>query len=157
MSAISQDNYVVVTFETLLDQQGVLDPAHYVLRPLDGGVPIMVRAVTLVEPVTAMLAEVLPSASFMFGSSSLSAAGMLIFPPAHMEGGSELAGEAHVRSSVIQVRLEINKPTKGRTYIVQVSGLMEFLGGAPYGGAWTFEALSSSPTVTAVEQFDEGQ
>jgi hypothetical protein len=151
MQIVSQETYVTVTFDTLLDRQGVLDPVHYVFSNSGGGVPIAPLSITLVDAEAVGLLEQVTS--LMAGGSLFSAVASML----SIQGSSEMLAMASVRSSASAVRIEINKPTNGTAYTLQVNGLNEFQGGELYTAEGTFDAVSASPSVTAVEQLDEGQ
>ena len=113
MQIVSQDTLVTVTFETPLAPHGVLDPVHYLFRPVAGGVPI---AATVVAD----------------------------------------ASSAPLESSIAVILIEVNKPTNGAQYLLEVRGLVD-VNGMRYGATETFTASSTLPTVSQAVQLDEGQ
>lgn len=52
--------------------------------------------------------------------------------------------------------LEINKPTNGKSYMLEVRGLQD-ASGNPYNATQSFPAVSAAPQVLSAEQLDEGQ
>lgn len=174
MYIASQQSYVTVTFDTLVDARDVLDEVHYRIVGGEGAVPVSPIAVEAIPSIA-----VLQGTSVLAGGSSVKVrsptwtsldggAGFIglaqrLMPAQASMGassgfheGAEVEPPVVAPSPVLGVRLTINKPTGGATYRLEVLGLRT-AAGARYEAVGDFVAVLFRPRVEAAQQLDAGQ